>query len=108
VHHPAFAMARVRVRDAAEAIAVQGAEAGISPHAEVEAGAREFSMAIARTTAGALLLAQAQWALAQDAPDGGRSRAAALRWCERTLGPPPAATAARLAATRSLLRTAPS
>jgi alkylation response protein AidB-like acyl-CoA dehydrogenase len=105
VHHPAFATARTRVVDAANAIAVHGADAGTSPREEVEAGARGFSMAIARTTAGALLLAQAQWALLHDEPDGGRSTAAALRWCERTLGPPPLATAARLAATRSLLRT---
>ena len=48
-----------------------------------QAGARAFALAIARTYAGALLLAHATWSAEHE--DGDRAVATAARWCAREL-----------------------
>jgi alkylation response protein AidB-like acyl-CoA dehydrogenase len=72
--------------------------------ASVQAGARSFAFALARTYSASLLLDQAQWEIAQGrgSAGAGAAIAAARRWCAQPLAPLLDATAEHLADSRSL------
>ena len=77
-------LARSRVQVTA-AVAHIGAH-GDAAHEAREAGARALAIAIARTTAGALLLEQAAWGVRHGREDERpRMLAAAVRWCDQVL-----------------------
>jgi hypothetical protein len=77
-----------RVREAASRIARHAAAAARLGRESAEAGARSLAFAIARTTAGALLLEQAEWSARSSAGIADpRAIVAAQRWCAVELAP---------------------
>jgi alkylation response protein AidB-like acyl-CoA dehydrogenase len=92
-----------RVRDAVAVIREHAGAVRAAARDDVEAGARTFTLALGRTTIGALLVAHADWAARVDDPDAHVSIAAARRWCAREIAPVARVDAAHRDETRTLL-----
>jgi putative acyl-CoA dehydrogenase len=100
VQRPELAGAAGRVREAASRVARHVEQVSRAGRDVAEAGARKLAYAIARTTAGALLLEQAEWSAGRG---DRRPTIAAVRWCERELAPLLPADAERLADSRAVI-----
>ncbi len=86
-----LAEAAKRIRRALVKIRSYAASALTMERETLEAGARRFSYALARTFAGALLVEHAAWALEREPALAAAHVAAARRWCRRDLAPLPEA-----------------
>jgi hypothetical protein len=105
VHIAALGEAVAAVRAGVAGIIEHLSGAGTAGRDAMEASARSLSFAIARTTAGALLIEQAAWSIAREAePDQRRAMAAAQRWCAQPMAPGLGVGAAWLETSRTMLR----
>ena len=100
VDRPELAASVKRVREAARKIESYLPAAVSEGLAFVEAGARSFAFALARTYAGALLCEHASWSLAHE--HDARALAVAERWCAAEMAPLAQAGEEHRAASRAL------
>ena len=104
VREEALSSSVARVREAVERVVGHVASLGAMGRDGAEAGARALAFSIARTTAGALLLEQAEWSVGhEEAGARARAMAGARRWCAGELAPLAVADAAWMAESRGLV-----
>lgn len=101
VKSPELSAYVTKIRETCQQIAVHAQKMSAASDDEIQAGARDFAFAIARTYAGMLLAQQADWELKTSRST--RSLIMLQRWCERPLSHLKVYDKEHLAASASLL-----